>query len=30
MGGAKSLVVKWKNPISDIEGIPAKVLYHKE
>jgi predicted alpha-1,2-mannosidase len=28
MGGGKSLRVKWKNPISDIEEIPADVLFH--
>ena len=28
MGGGKKLVVKWKTPVSDIEEIPAKALFH--
>ena len=28
MGGGKKLIVKWKNPISDIEELPAEVLFH--
>ena len=28
MGGGKKLVVRWKKPKSDIEEIPAEVLFH--
>ncbi|NOX64973.1 MAG: alpha-mannosidase, partial [Chlorobi bacterium] len=28
MGGGKKLLVRWKTPISDIEEIPAGVLFH--
>jgi len=28
MGGGKKLLVKWKTPISDVEKIPAEVLFH--
>ncbi len=28
MGGGKSLDVSWKTPVSDIEVIPASVLFH--
>ncbi|VAX28217.1 Alpha-1,2-mannosidase [hydrothermal vent metagenome] len=28
MGGGKKLLVRWEKPNSDIEEIPAEVLYH--
>ena len=28
MGGGKKLEIKWKTPLSDVETIPADVLFH--